>query len=69
MLRTFLSVHHLASEISQGLAQQMRRNFAEFSSETKVRSLWSSLSFLLHSTVVAVLSDSTPENLDNIWQI
>ena len=40
MPRTFVTVHHVASEISQGLEQQMRQNFAEFSSETKVRDLF-----------------------------
>ena len=40
MPRTFVSVHHLVSEISQGLQQKMFRNFAEISSETKVRNLF-----------------------------
>ena len=40
MPRTFVSVHHLVSEISQGLQQKMLRNFAEISSETKVRNLF-----------------------------
>ena len=40
MPHIFVSVHHLVSEISQGLEQQMRRNFAKISSETKVRNLF-----------------------------
>ena len=54
MSRTFVLVHHLAFKISQGLEQKMPRNFAEVSSETKVRNFMrrNSLSFLLQSSVV-----------------
>ena len=40
MPRTFVSVHRLVSEISQGLQQKMLRNFVEISSGTKVRNLF-----------------------------
>ena len=38
----------VASEIFRGLEQWMRRNFAEFSSETKFRNLFALISFALY---------------------
>ena len=39
MPRNFVSINHLACEISPTLEQQKHRNFAAFSSEAKVRNL------------------------------
>ena len=39
MPRNFVSTHHIACEISPTLEQQKNRNFAAFSSETKLRNL------------------------------